>query len=211
MPAQRFLSSLAVEATVLPVSQKAFHDPAPWGLSLPLPPHCLLFSSPICSNPKFLLFLEIVRHIPASEPLSWGSYLQHFFLLHFSCIYNFLNPFHFLLRYHLISRISWQSYLKMVTSYVISFSILLHSVWQSLGPSTLLKMALFHSFYGRVIFHCISVPPLLYLFLCWWAYRGYHILAIVNSVAMNIGVHSFGPCFSPETCLWVGLQDHMVF
>ena len=31
-------------------------------------------------------------------------------------------------------------------------------------------MALFHSFYGWVISHCIYVPHLLYPFLCWWTF-----------------------------------------
>ena len=32
----------------------------------------------------------------------------------------------------------------------------------------LLQMARFHSFYGRVIFHCIYVPHIFYPFICWW-------------------------------------------
>ena len=48
---------------------------------------------------------------------------------------------------------------------------LLHSVWQSLGPSMLLQMTLFCSFYGWVTFHYIHVPHLLYPFLCWWIFR----------------------------------------
>ena len=39
----------------------------------------------------------------------------------------------------------------------LSLSDLLHLVWSSLGPSTLLQMALLHSFYGWIVFHCISV------------------------------------------------------
>ena len=46
-------------------------------------------------------------------------------------------------------------------------SDLLHSVWQSLGPSTLLPMASFHSFQ----FLWIYVPHLPYPFPCWWAFR----------------------------------------
>ena len=35
-----------------------------------------------------------------------------------------------------------------------------------------------------------------------------HVLAIVNSAAVNIEVH-FGPCFSLAMCPGVGLPDHM--
>ena len=39
----------------------------------------------------------------------------------------------------------------------------------------------------------------------------FHVLAIVNTAAMNSGVHeSFEVRFSPDVCPGVGLQDHMV-
>ena len=41
--------------------------------------------------------------------------------------------------------------------YLFSLSDLLHSVWQSLGPSTSLQMTQFIPFYDWVIFHCIYV------------------------------------------------------
>ena len=47
-----------------------------------------------------------------------------------------------------------------------SLSDSLHSVWQTLGPSTSLQMTQFCSFNGWVIFHCIHVPHLLYSFIC---------------------------------------------
>ena len=46
---------------------------------------------------------------------------------------------------------------------------LLHLVWSSLGPSMLLKMALFHSFESATP-HCICTPHL-YPFICWWRLR----------------------------------------
>ena len=39
----------------------------------------------------------------------------------------------------------------------------------------------------------------------------FHMLAIVNSAAVNIGVHvSFGACFSLAILTGVGLQGHVV-
>ena len=58
-------------------------------------------------------------------------------------------------------------------SYNISSSLsdLLHSVWQSLGPSMLLQMALFHSFSWLSNILLIYVLYLLYPFLCLWTFR----------------------------------------
>ena len=77
-------------------------------------------------------------------------------------------------------------------SYDICFSLsgLLHLVWYSLGPSKLLQMALFHSFLW-LIFHCVY-PHLLYRFICPSVSEHlgcFHVLAIVNSATINIGVH----------------------
>ena len=61
----------------------------------------------------------------------------------------------------------------LIYSICFSFSDLLHSVWQSLGPSTSLQMTQFHSFLwlSNIPFHCRYVPHLLYLFVCRWAFR----------------------------------------
>ena len=44
-------------------------------------------------------------------------------------------------------------------------------------------------FYSWALFHCAYVPQLPYPFICWWTFRLLPCLSIVNSAAMNIGVH----------------------
>ena len=65
----------------------------------------------------------------------------------------------------------------------------LHLVWSSLGLSMLLLIALFHSFYGWIIFHSIHLSHLLYP-----SVNGcigcFHVMVIVNSAAMNTWVHT---------------------
>ena len=51
-----------------------------------------------------------------------------------------------------------------------SLSELLCLAWQSLGPPMLLQIALFHSFHGWVMFHCMYAPHR-YPFLCRWTFR----------------------------------------
>ena len=53
----------------------------------------------------------------------------------------------------------------------------------------LLQMALFHSFYGWVVFHCVCILHLLYPFICSWTFKCFRVFVIVNSAAMNIQVH----------------------
>ena len=60
----------------------------------------------------------------------------------------------------------------------------------------LLQMALFHSFYGQIVFHCIclSIPRQ-------WTFRLLLHLSYVTSAAMNIGVHvSFWSVVFSNTC-----------
>ena len=80
----------------------------------------------------------------------------------------------------------------------------------------LLQMALFHSFLwlSNILLY-IYIPHLLYPFISQWTYRLLHVLAIVNSASMNIGVHvSFQiivfSCYMPRSGI-AGSYDNSIF
>ena len=71
--------------------------------------------------------------------------------LHFSFVNTFICRYHFL-KFHLIKEISDDT--------CLSLSDLLHSAWQSVGPSMSPQMALFHSFFwlrDNPLYHFFSI------------------------------------------------------
>ena len=56
----------------------------------------------------------------------------------------------------------------------------------------------------------MCMVPHLYLFICWWMFRLFPFLAVVNGAAVNIGcMYLFKLYFCPDICPGVGLLDHM--
>ena len=90
----------------------------------------------------------------------------------------------------------------------VPLSDLLHLVGSSLGPSMLLQVALFHFFMAKqdsiLCVHHISSSANGHL-------GRFHILVIVSVLQQKVeGLCLFEVWFPPDTCLGMGLLNHMV-
>ena len=92
---------------------------------------------------------------------------------------------------------------------------LTYLVWQSLSPSMLLQMALFHSFlWLSNIPLYISISISIYVFFIHLFVDGHlgciHVLAIVNSAAMDIRMHTFSLLTRPfyRWCFILPISSH---
>ena len=80
----------------------------------------------------------------------------------------------------------------------------LYLVWQSLGPSMLLQMALFHYFLCLVVFHYIYTPHLIYPFVCRWTFSLFLCLGYCEKCCSE----HWGVCIFSNYCfLWIYAQE----
>ena len=86
--------------------------------------------------------ISVSQFIPPPLPLN------HVYILHLWLLFLFANKF--------ICTITFRFHIDVMIYDYLSLSDLLHSVWQFLGPSMSLWMALFHSFYGMEFFLCLT-------------------------------------------------------
>ena len=77
---------------------------------------------------------------------------------------------------------------KHISDIAWSFSVRLTSLSMFISSPCCCKWHYFNIFNSWVIVPCIYVPHLLYPFICWRTFR-LSVLAIINSAAINTGVH----------------------
>ena len=135
----------------------------------------------------YLLPNSLLLHLP-SNPAPLVTTSLFFVSLHLLPL-CYIHLFGVIFRFHL------QAILED-----ISLSLTFHLAWSPPGQSMLLQMAKFHSFYSWAVFQCVCVCDIFFIHSSVDVHWGcFHVLVIVNTSAINIGVFFF--CFFFFRCI----------
>ena len=76
------------------------------------------------------------------------------------------------------------------------------------SSSVLKHVSVLHSFVCWIIFHYTDVLHYVYAFIYWWTFVLFTFLAIINNIAMNIGVNAFcvDLCFLFLMSIYLGIE-----
>ena len=123
------------------------------------------------------MLIPVSQFLPPTPHSSLCSYICSLWLCLYFCFCKWDHQYYFS-RFHICVNIKY-----------VFFPFWLRSAWQSPCPSTSLQMTQFCPLYGWIMFCCLYELHFLYSILWWWTFRIFHVLDIINSFAISIGVH----------------------
>ena len=152
----------------------------------------------LCGRSSLLIsFIQSAKSVYMATPISQFTPLPFSPWYLYSCslppylYFCFVNKIIYtsLFRFHVCASI-YNICFSSIYNICFSLSDLLHSVWQSLGPSTSPQMTQFHSFLwlsNIPLYICTTSSLPIPLLMNIWVFS--HVLATVNSAAIKIEVH----------------------